>query len=207
MTSARPLDIEQLVRVPAVVDFAVAPDGETVAVVSNRTEQFEISLLRLDSDEPLRQITDSAIRQGKVSPVWSRDGARLAFAQDYEGDERYDIFAYDLAGDATRNLTPDTDTGLGYWSEKELFNALRTGVKPDGKVLLPPMPWPNTAVLSDADLNAVVAYLQSLSPVKHAVPNAVAPDRAAAITGSIIDMPAPSAWDAPRPVDTGGTQK
>lgn len=106
-----------------------------------------------------------------------------------------------------RNLTPDTDTGLGYWSEKELFNALRTGVKPDGKVLLPPMPWPNTAVLSDADLNAVVAFLQSLSPVKHAVPNAVAPDRAAAITGSIIDMPAPSAWDAPRPVDTGGTQK
>lgn len=108
MISARPLDIEQLVRVPAVVDFAVSPDGRTVAIVSNRTEQFEIGLLRLDSDEPPHQITDGAVRQSKVTPVWSRDGARLAFAQDYEGDERYDIFVYDLASGASRTLTPDT---------------------------------------------------------------------------------------------------
>ena len=94
-----------------------------------------------------------------------------------------------------RNLTPDMETGLGYWSEAEIVNALRTGVRPDGKTLLPPMPWPNMSVLTDADAKAIAAYLMSLPPVKHEVPDAVPPGQPYA--GPVCEFPPPPAWDDP----------
>ena len=95
-----------------------------------------------------------------------------------------------------RNLTPDSETGIGYYSEDEIVQALRTGMKPDGSPMLPPMPWQNLTGLTDADIHAVAAYLLSLKPVKHEVPKAVPPGQP--YSGSVIDMPPPPAWDAPR---------
>lgn len=94
-----------------------------------------------------------------------------------------------------RNLTPDPETGLGHWTADEIANALRSGVRKDGTVLLPPMPWPNTAQMSEPDLRALVAYLRSLPPVKHAVPKAQPPGGEYA--GPVIPFPEPGAWDAP----------
>ena len=94
-----------------------------------------------------------------------------------------------------RNLTPDTETGLGEWSEADIFKTLKTGNKPDGKQLLPPMPWPNFIHLTDADAHAIAAYLLSLPPVKHKVPDALPPGTDYA--GPVIVFPAPGAWDAP----------
>jgi mono/diheme cytochrome c family protein len=68
------------------------------------------------------------------------------------------------------NLTPDVQTGLGSWSEQDIVIALRTGVRPDGRELAPAMPWRSYATLSDADVQAVAAYLKSLPAVSHAVP-------------------------------------
>jgi mono/diheme cytochrome c family protein len=68
------------------------------------------------------------------------------------------------------NLTPDEQTGLGSWSEQDIATALRTGVRPDGRELAPAMPWRSYASLSDADVQAVAAYLKTLPPVSHAVP-------------------------------------
>lgn len=99
-----------------------------------------------------------------------------------------------------RNLTPDPETGLGTWTADQIANALRTGVKPDGTVLLPPMPWPNTAQMSEPDLRALVAYLRSLPAVKHAVPKALPPDGNYA--GPVIPMPPPGQWDAPVAVES-----
>lgn len=98
-----------------------------------------------------------------------------------------------------RNLTPDPETGLGAWTAEEIANALRTGVKKDGTVMLPPMPWPNTAQLSEPDLRAIVAYLRSLPPVKHPVPKALGQDGDYA--GPVIPMPPPGKWDAPVAAD------
>lgn len=106
-----------------------------------------------------------------------------------------------------RNLTPDLDTGLGYYTEDEIANTLKTGVKPDGKVLLPPMPWPNTALMTDDDRHALAAYLASLKPVKHKVPDAVTPDKAEAVTGSVITLPPPPAWDAPKGPPPGAREE
>lgn len=62
------------------------------------------------------------------------------------------------------NLTPDA-SGLGGWSAAEIRTALRVGVRPDGRILAPAMPWQSYAVLSDADLDALVAFLQSQTAV------------------------------------------
>ena len=40
------------------------------------------------------------------------------------------------------NLTSDPETGLGKWSEAEIIKAVRTGERPDGRMLVPVMPWP-----------------------------------------------------------------
>jgi len=68
------------------------------------------------------------------------------------------------------NLTSDPETGLGRWTTGQITKALRTGVRPDGRVLSPVMPWPAFANLTPADVDAVVAFLKSLPPVKHEVP-------------------------------------
>ena len=94
-----------------------------------------------------------------------------------------------------RNLTPDMETGLGKWSEQDIVKALRTGTRPDGSVLQPPMPWQNFTVLTDDDAFAIAAYLKSLRAVAHKVPDIVPPGQAA--TGSVLAFPPPSAWDAP----------
>ena len=72
------------------------------------------------------------------------------------------------------NLTP-ADTALGSWSEDEIVAAIRTGVRPDGRVLAPVMPWPSYAALSDDDAHALVAYLSQLDPVDTAVPPPIGP--------------------------------
>lgn len=73
-----------------------------------------------------------------------------------------------------RNLTPDQVSGLGIWDEAMFIKTLRTGRHMGvSRPLLPPMPWPNYAQMSDQDLKAVYAYLRSIPPVRNEVPDAV----------------------------------
>jgi mono/diheme cytochrome c family protein len=67
------------------------------------------------------------------------------------------------------NLTPDEETGLGGWTNAQIAAALTTGVRPDGRILAPIMPWHALAHLTKPDLEALVAYLRSLPPVQHKV--------------------------------------
>lgn len=71
------------------------------------------------------------------------------------------------------NLTPDRETGLGAWSEADIMRAVRTGVRPDGRILAPVMPWHSYAALNDADARALARYLRSLPPVRNEVPRMV----------------------------------
>lgn len=66
------------------------------------------------------------------------------------------------------NLTPDTDTGLGKWTEQQFVRALRQGLDPDGVALSPVMPMFDE--FSDNEARAIWAYLRSLPAVKHSVP-------------------------------------
>ncbi len=95
-----------------------------------------------------------------------------------------------------RNLTPDNLTGLGRFTERQIFNALRYGLRPEdtpdleitsstpGKgnfpehphYLAPPMPWPVWRHMPDEDLRAIAAYLKhGLKPVRHKVADSEGP--------------------------------
>jgi len=95
-----------------------------------------------------------------------------------------------------RNLTPDNETGIGRFSERQIFNALRYGLRPGEtpdveitsstpgkgnfparpKYLAPPMPWPSWRHMADQDLRDIAAYLKrAVKPVKHRVADSEGP--------------------------------
>jgi mono/diheme cytochrome c family protein len=74
-----------------------------------------------------------------------------------------------------RNLTPDKETGLGSWTDYQIISAFTAGIRPDGRMLAPIMPWQELSHLSSDDAHAIVAYLRSIPPVKHAVPGPFGP--------------------------------
>jgi hypothetical protein len=78
----------------------------------------------------------------------------------------------------SRNLTPDK-SGIGDWTEAQFIKTLRTGRhQGEGRALMPPMPWPNAAAMTDEDLKAVFAYLRSIKPISNTVPEPKVPPAA-----------------------------
>jgi mono/diheme cytochrome c family protein len=77
------------------------------------------------------------------------------------------------------NLTSDPETGLGKWSESEIITAFTRGITPDGRRLIPTMPYNDFARLTEEDKHAVAVFLQSLPPIKHQVPPATKPGQKA----------------------------
>ncbi len=63
------------------------------------------------------------------------------------------------------NITPDMETGIGSWTNDEIKTAIRTGLRPDGRVLFPLMPYPVYNSMDEHDLDAIVAYLRSVPAV------------------------------------------
>lgn len=74
------------------------------------------------------------------------------------------------------NLTPDRDTGLGNWTREDIMTAVQTGVRPDGRILAPIMPWRAFAELTKSDAGAIADYLISLPPISQKVPGPFGPD-------------------------------
>jgi hypothetical protein len=68
------------------------------------------------------------------------------------------------------NITPDAETGIGSWTDGEKIRAIREGISRDGRVLFPFMPYPSYRHMSDEDVYSVVAYLNSLTPVRNPLP-------------------------------------
>ncbi len=67
------------------------------------------------------------------------------------------------------NITPDKETGIGNWTDAQVAVAIREGKRPDGSILGPPMPVDMYRAMSDTDVQAIVAYLRSLRPIRNAV--------------------------------------
>lgn len=75
-----------------------------------------------------------------------------------------------------RNLTPDTATGLGSWTEDMFIKTIRNGKhQGEGRNLLPPMPWMVYRNMTDDDLKAIWAFLRSLPAINNAVPDPTPP--------------------------------
>jgi mono/diheme cytochrome c family protein len=95
-----------------------------------------------------------------------------------------------------RNLTPDNTTGMGRFSERQIFNAIRYGLRPgetpdvaitsttpgqgnfptNPKYRAPPMPWPAFRHMTDQELWDISAYLKrGVKPVRHLVQDSEGP--------------------------------
>jgi mono/diheme cytochrome c family protein len=83
------------------------------------------------------------------------------------------------------NITQDRETGIGAWSDAQIARAIREGIRPDGRIIGPPMPIGLYRGLSDADLAAMVAFLRTVAPVRNAV------------EASVYRMPLPPSYGPP----------
>jgi mono/diheme cytochrome c family protein len=71
----------------------------------------------------------------------------------------------------TGNLTSDKETGLGNWTDDEIKRVITKGTLRDGTRLLPfPMDWASFSTMKEDDLNAIVAYLRTVPPVRNKIP-------------------------------------
>jgi len=59
------------------------------------------------------------------------------------------------------NITPDPETGIGNWSEEAFRRAMHEGVARDGSHLFPAFPYDHFTKLSDADVQALYAFLMT----------------------------------------------
>lgn len=67
------------------------------------------------------------------------------------------------------NLTPDSATGLGAWSDAEIVRAIRAGEDRHGRLLAPVMPYEWFRGMSDRDALVVARYLRAQPPVRNRV--------------------------------------
>ncbi|MCA8881019.1 MAG: c-type cytochrome [Rhodobacteraceae bacterium] len=70
-----------------------------------------------------------------------------------------------------KNITPGGE--VAGWSDAELARAIREGIRPDGSLIGPPMPFSFYKDISDSDLAAIVAYLRTVPAVENTVPDSV----------------------------------
>jgi mono/diheme cytochrome c family protein len=102
----------------------------------------------------------------------------------------------------SKNLTSDKETGLGDWTDEEIKTAFQTGVSKDGLHLFPIMPYRFFNGLSDADADAIVAFLRTLPPISNKVPRKqILPVEA------VPQLPRKTGVVAPAPSDTAARGK
>lgn len=90
--------------------------------------------------------------------VWAGAGTNTAFAGPWG-------VSYAI------NLTPDTNTGMGVWTEDLFIAAMKSGKHfGTSRPIMPPMPWQNLSRATDQDLKAIYAYLRSIKPISNRVP-------------------------------------
>ena len=92
------------------------------------------------------------------------------------------------------NITPAGPSGN--WSDQELKTAIREGLRPDGSIIGPPMPYQAYRGISDSDLDAIVAYLRSIPAVENELPASEYAMALPAAYGPPVDfVPAPDPED------------
>jgi nicotinate dehydrogenase subunit B len=87
------------------------------------------------------------------------------------------------------NITPDAETGIGAWSYPAFERAMREGIHRDGRQLYPAFPYSHFARATDADLQALYAYLM-------AQPRVRADNRKTTLTFPFNLRPLMAGWNA-----------
>jgi mono/diheme cytochrome c family protein len=95
-----------------------------------------------------------------------RDGPRVDLSRLGAGGRDLPDLGNPEARTVSRNITPDSDAGLGKWSDADIKAAILLGHRPDGTKLARTMPFDAYNRMSSDDVNAIVDYLRTLKPLK-----------------------------------------
>ncbi len=68
------------------------------------------------------------------------------------------------------NITPDKETGIGNWTDGEIFRAITAGVNKNGDALAPMMPYLGFAQMDEEDIKSIIAYIKTLKPIYNKIP-------------------------------------
>ncbi|MEK6481811.1 c-type cytochrome [Catalinimonas sp. 4WD22] len=115
----------------------------------------ELRLSGYPAERPVAEVDANALRQGGAFMNSDLTSATGPWGTSFAG-----------------NISSDA-TGIGQWTEAQFKKALTQGKYKGldgGRILLPPMPWPNYSRLTDEDIRAIYLFLQSTRPVKNVVP-------------------------------------
>ena len=97
----------------------------------------------------------------------------------------------------TANLTPDSATGIGKWTQEQFITGLKTGkMLGSGRTMLPPMPWNWFSQMTDADLASIYMYLRTIPAISNQVPQPLPP-------GTPVEMPPGGMHPGAPPVPNG----
>jgi LPXTG-motif cell wall-anchored protein len=130
---------------------------------------------------PLQQSPESAptegVARGKYIVTAIAQCSDCHTPTDAQGNPDFSKF---LGGqqDFGPNITPDVDTGIGSWSQEQIYLLLKTGKRPDGSQvggLMAQVIQEGFSHLTETDGFAIAAYLKTIPPVKSAAAAAPAP--------------------------------
>jgi mono/diheme cytochrome c family protein len=103
--------------------------------------------------------------------------------KDFSGGLSWDVPPFAVTAS---NITQDKETGIGAWSDADIKKLLRTGVRPNGTALAAIMPVGFYGIITESDMDAIVAYMRTIKPVSNMVPAPVyrMPTKSDAFPGS-----------------------
>jgi mono/diheme cytochrome c family protein len=84
-----------------------------------------------------------------------------------EGGERFDQTMGFPGVFYAANITP---AGIGGWTDGEVYRAITTGVRKNGKPIFPVMPYHSYGFADSEDVKSLIVFIRSLPPIDNVVP-------------------------------------
>lgn len=122
--------------------------------------------------------------RASLDPALLQKGAELAAIGNCAGCHTADGGRRNAGGRAVQtpfgavwatNITPDVETGIGTYSKAAFVRAVREGVDRQGRHLYPAFPYDHMAKTTEADAEAVWAFLMTRDPVRATTPKTALP--------------------------------
>lgn len=101
---------------------------------------------------------------------WSRFAGPVVPGTEGKGGDRFDHSMGFPGVFYAKNITSDKETGLGSWTDGEIYRAITAGVNKNGDPLFPVMPYKSFSQMQEQDVYAIIAYLRTLDPIKNKIP-------------------------------------